>query len=747
MPFLRPFNRATAAAALLGLALGGSLLTPTALPAAETRAEKRPITETDIFQFVWVADPRISPDGKQVVFTRVTANKKKDGYDTALWIVPTDASQPPRPFTAGPRDSAPRWSPDGRWVAFQRAAEPKAADATAPSPSSPANPESQLWLISAAGGEAVQLTEIVKGAGPAVWSPDGRTIAFVGKANDKDLAKQERQKTGEKADDEHESDVRVIARAAYRFNGEGYLDPTRPGHLWAVAVPATAGAPLTPLPKPRQLTRGTWTEETPVWSSDGALLYFTSSHIKEGYYEREDSDLWSVPAVGGEPQKVVDIAGPIRDFAFSRDGKRIAFTGYLHGEKVRSYDQPDLLVAMPGGPARNLTADFDYDVEGGLSADQHAPKGGTQTPVLWSADGRFVTTTTLERGRANLRRFDAATGASELLTTGDQEVVSYNATPDASRIALVLSTPTVIGDLYALDAGGASAKGAKPRRLTGFNDELFAGLNLTAPEEIEVTSFDGKKIQAWVQKPPGFDPAKKYPLILDIHGGPHAAYGYTFDHEFQWMAAKGYVVLYPNPRGSTSYGEDFGNVIQYHYPGDDYKDLMACVDELIRRGYVDPQKLGVTGGSGGGILTNWIITQTDRFAAAVSQRSIADWSSFWYTADFTQFTPSWFRGAPWEDPQDFAARSPITYVTKIKTPLMLIEGESDFRTPPTSGGEQMFRALKYLKKPVAMVRFPDETHELSRSGKPWHRVERLQHIVAWFDKYLMGQAIDTYDVP
>ena len=539
----------------------------------------------------------------------------------------------------------------------------------------------------------------------------------------------------------------MISRAVYRNNGSGYLDPNRPSHLWTVAVPAAAGAPL---PKPRQITHGTFSEREPEWSHDGSLLVFNSSHVKEEYYQSPDSDLWSVPAAGGEPQKVIDIAGPINDFALSSDGKSVAFTGYLNAEKPRSYNQPDLFVAPlggSGGSARNLAASFDFDVEGGVSGDQHPPRGGSPTPVVWSGDGKYVITSTQERGRGNLRRFDAATGASELLTTGDQEVVSYSATPDTSRLALVISTPTVIGDLYALDVTGSPAKAGKPRRLTGFNDELFSGLNLTAPEEIEYASFDGRKIQAWVQKPPGFDPAKKYPVILNIHGGPHSAYGYTFDHEFQWMAAKGYVVLYPNPRGSSAYGQEFGNVIQYHYPGDDYKDLMAGVDELIRRGYVDPKKQGVTGGSGGGILTNWIVTQTDRFAAAAAQRSIADWSAFWYTADFAQFQATWFRGAPWEDPQDFAARSPITLINKVKTPLMLIEGEADYRTPSTSGGEQMFRALKYLKVPTVMIRFPGESHELSRSGKPWHRIERLQHIVAWFDKYLQGQKIDTYDVP
>ena len=212
------------------------------------------------------------------------------------------------------------------------------------------------------------------------------------------------------------------------------------------------------------------------------------------------------------------------------------------------------------------------------------------------------------------------------------------------------------------------------------------------------------------------------------------------------MAAKGYVVLYPNPRGSSAYGQDFGNVIQYRYPGDDYKDLMAGVDELVKRGVVDPKRLAVTGGSGGGVLTNWTITQTDRFSAAVSQRSISDWAGWWYTADFTLFTPRWFRGAPFEQSTDFAARSAITHVGKVKTPLMLIEGEVDWRTPASGGGEQMFRALKYLKKPTVMVRFPDESHELSRSGRPWHRVERLQHIVGWFDKYVRDEGGEVYEV-
>ncbi len=275
---------------------------------------------------------------------------------------------------------------------------------------------------------------------------------------------------------------------------------------------------------------------------------------------------------------------------------------------------------------------------------------------------------------------------------------------------------------------------------------LLAKLNLTEPDDVWYMSFDGKRIQTWVQKPPDFDPKKKYPVILNIHGGPHAAYGYTFSHEFQWMAAKGYIVIYPNPRGSTSYGQDFGNIIQHNYPGDDYQDLMFAVDEVIKRGYLDEKKLGITGGSGGGVLTNWAVTKTDRFAAAVSQRDISDWANWWYTADFTQFQPAWFKGAPFEDVEGFRQRSAITHVAKIKTPMMFILGEADWRTPPMAGGEELFRALKYRKVPTVMVRFPNEGHELSRSGQPWHRIERLQHIVGWFDKWLMGAAKPEYEV-
>ena len=424
----------------------------------------------------------------------------------------------------------------------------------------------------------------------------------------------------------------------------------------------------------------------------------------------------------------------------SPDGAQVAFRGETTAP-ARSYSEPHLwtLDLKPGSEPRNVTQGYDYDIGDSIGGDKRAPPAAGNTRPVWLDDHTLLDVATKE-GRANLIKVDAASGKVTALTSGDQTIQLFSVSADHSKMVSLVSKPLMIGDLFSI------AQDGNEKQLTRVNDELFSQLNLSPPEEISYTSFDGKRIQAWVQKPYDFDSHKKYPLILNIHGGPHSAYGYVFDHEFLFMAAKGYVVLYPNPRGSTSYGQEFGNIIQYHYPGDDYKDLMAGVDELIHRGYIDETKLGVTGGSGGGLLTDWTVTQTTRFAAAVSQRDISNWTSWWYTADFTLFQPTWFKGPPFETPEDFRARSPITYAKNIKTPMMFILGEADYRTPPTSGGEQLFRMLKYQHIPTAMARFPGESHELSRSGMPVHRIERLRHITGWFDKYLMGEDKPEYDV-
>ncbi|HET9636762.1 MAG TPA: S9 family peptidase, partial [Gemmatimonadaceae bacterium] len=585
-----------------------------------------------------------------------------------------------------------------------------------------------------------------------VWSPDGRTIAFL---SIPDTAGADSAKKSSDTTKKHVSDVRVITRAQYRWNGAGYTDVTAHSHIWTVPASfTTTGAQ----PPAKQITTGTFDEGEPVWSPDGSRLYFTSDRHLEPYYETVGDELFSVSATGGATTKVASLDGAIGSIAISPDGKKIAFTGNENGKPLRFYDEADIYVmdATPGAKPVNLSANYDYDVEGGLTGDQHPPRAGNGGGIIWSADGRSVIVVTTENGRANLRRFPVDGGGSTAVTAGDQEVVSYTADTKGSKIVTLISTPVNIGDLFVVDANRAPLTANRPdasrlsplasRQITHVNDPLFSTIDIPVPEEITYSSFDGKRVQGWILKPNGFVASRKYPLILDIHGGPNAAYGWTFTHEFDWMAARGYVVLYVNPRGSTSYGQEFANIIQHNYPGDDFKDLMAGVDELLKRGYIDSTKMGVTGGSGGGVLTNWIVGHTHRFAAAVSQRSIADWTGFWYAADFTLFHPTWFSGPPWENQKQFEDLSPITYVTNVTTPIMFVEGDADMRTPPAMGGEQMFRALKYLHKPTVMVRFPEETHELSRSGKPWHRVERLRHIVGWFDKYLMGRAEPQYDV-
>lgn len=676
-----------------------------------------------------MTNPQVSPDGTKVAFTRVVCDEKRTGYESSIWIAPTNGKEAPLRMTNGKHDAQPRWSPDSKRIVFVRGGDKDEAGKPKPA---------QLAMLSLAGGEASIITDLPKGASSPVWSPDGKRIAFVSSTTPEDIQKsQNRKGASAPGVPEHESDVHVISRAVYRSNDEGYLDPRRHSHIWIVDVPASSDQ----VPKPLQLTSGNFDEGQAFWSHDGSRIYFLTQRLDEPYYELASTDIYSVPAAGGAPEKFAAIPMGISDVVLSPDGSRLAFHGSVT-QPVRSYSQPDLwaMDITPGAQPRNLTAGYDFDMGDSVFGDNAAPRGGGGRTLFWSPDGRSLFDIVSKQGRTPIVRVDAQTGNVTELTRGDQAVLDLSVNPDANAIVALVSSPVMIGDLFSIAPDGTQT------RLTDFNQKLWSQIKLTSPEELDYNSFDGKQIQGWIQKPPDFDPQKKYPLILNIHGGPHASYGWVFDHEFQWMAAKGYIVLYINPRGSTGYGQDFGNIIQYHYPGDDYRDLMVGVDEILKRGYVDPKKLGVTGGSGGGVLTDWTITRTDRFAAAVSQRDISNWASWWYTADFTLFQPNWFKAPPFDDPQDYNNRSAITFVKNIHTPVLFVLGESDYRTPQDSGGEQLFRALKYLKRPTSMVVFPRETHELSRSGEPWHRIERLQYIVAWFDKWMMGVPHPEFDV-
>jgi dipeptidyl aminopeptidase/acylaminoacyl peptidase len=714
-------------------------------------AQKRNITEKDIFAFTWIGDTQLSPDGSRAIYVQTTVNAKRDGYDTALYLL--DTSQPMTParrLTNGPHDGQPRWSPDGTQLAFTRAVDKDGKPLA-----------SQLYLLSLAGGEPVQVSAIDKGVSSLEWAPNGSYIAALSETPIVPEPKTEKKDGGKS--EEHKSDVRIITKAVYRNNGSGYLDTKDVEQLYLFKVADAGAKPVTA----RQMTAGRFSVDSFAWHPSSSHIYYTSEHVDEPYFDLPHNEIYMVDVSsegtsdGGKatPSSVLiaKLTFGASGLAISPDGKRVAF----HGEdqplaKPRSHQQADLFVMdidpTQTAPAvlrpRNLTANYDYEVGGGVGGDNTAPKGGGRGGLVWISDSKSIIDMVGKQGSALLVSIDASTGAVKELTAEKQAVVGFSAKPDGTKMLALISTPIRVGDLFSVATDGSKQQ----TQLTDVNKALFSQLNLTMPEDMQVTptanpkDIGASKVESFVQLPPDFDKTRKYPLILNIHGGPHSAYGWVFDHEMQWMAAKGYVVVYPNPRGSTTYGQQFANVIQHNYPGDDFLDLMDCVDAVVKLGYVDPRKMGVTGGSGGGLLTDWTVTHTNRFKAAVAQRDITDWSNWWYTADFTLFQPTWFEGAPFDKVDEFKKYSPITYVTNIQTPMMFILGEADYRTPPTGGGEDFFRALKYRKIDTVMVRFPGESHELSRSGQPWHRVERLENIVNWFDKYLMGMPEPQYDI-
>jgi dipeptidyl aminopeptidase/acylaminoacyl peptidase len=684
--------------------------TPEAATAAEDR---RVMREDDLLSFVWVADPQISPDGKRVVFTRVHIDREADEYRTAVWLVDVEGGAA-RALTSGKWDAQPRWSPDGCRLAFVRKS---AADAPA-----------QLCVLPMDGGEARVLTTLAKGAKSPAWSPDGRRIAFL---SGTDPARDEPAKEKPK-----NAPARVITRPVFRWNNEGFVDLEHLDQVWV--VDAEGGVP-------RRLTLGRFVAQSPRWSADGRHVLFISDRREEPWFGTEEGAVYAVPTDletatdGAGLVRRVLYGGPVRAFAETTGGG-IVTIGKVTGNSVSTYDQMDVLACGPGNESpRVMNATRDHAFGEGLSADQHAPRGGGEIPLAIAADGAVLALAAHE-GAAQLVRVDPANGAVRALTPRDRDLVCGTGTADARWWACVMGSVTTPGDLVLVDASSGAV-----RTLFEPNAEFLSELALARIEERWFEAPDGRRLQGWVVTPPALDPAKRYPMVLEIHGGPHAAYGFGFFHEFHVLAGAGYVVLYTNPRGSTSYGEEFATLIQYAYPGKDYDDLMACVNAVVADGRVDEARLGVTGGSGGGLLTNWIITRTPRFAAAITQRCVADWGSMTWSSDFPFFAPFWFRGQAHVDPQEFIDRSPVYAAERITTPLMVIHSEEDWRTP-IGQGEAMFRALKVQRKPVVMVRFPGENHELSRSGAPSRRVQNQEHIRRWFDHWLMGRPAPEYGV-
>jgi dipeptidyl aminopeptidase/acylaminoacyl peptidase len=657
----------------------------------------RRITSDDIYNFKLVSEPRFSPDGASVSYVVTTIEREKNDYRSSVYVTAADGSSTRRLTRADAKDGLPRWSPDGKHIAFCSNREDKP----------------QVWMIRADGGEAWQVTTFSEGVATFSWSPDGQSLVVVSKST----AESEAQDAG--ADDEEKSDVRHITKIRYKADGEGFLD-FKPKHLWV--VPAFGG-------EPRQLTSADVNDLQPAWSPNGHEIAFVTNRT-DGREMNSVTEIWAVVAGGGQERAI--LSGDDANFdspSWSPDGATLAVLGNRHPVAGGAYNQQLWVVPAGGGEPTNLTGQFDRSIADSAMSDLFS---ASETAPVWSPDGKTIFVLVSDSGSTNIHAVSAAGGDITRVTGGDRRVSAMTVSPDGKRIAYLSATTTNPGDLYI-----ANVDGSNEQQLTTLNHDFLAGVSLSEPEQFRVNSLsDGAEIHGWILKPPGFDPDRKYPMILQIHGGPHGMYSNAIMHEFQLMAARGYVVLYTNPRGSSGYGEDHTRYTHKAWGEKDMPDLMAAVDWAIEQGYVDENRLGVTGGSYGGYMTNWVISHTDRFKAAVTQRCVSNLHSFYGTSDIGfSFGEYEVGGTAWEQREHFMKYSPISYVANIKTPLLIVHSEEDYRCP-IEQAEQMFISLKKLGREVEFVRFPNENHNLSRTGKPKHRIERLEFIIGWFDQHL-----------
>jgi len=646
----------------------------------------------DLTRIQFITDPQLSPDGRRVAFVVTTLSEERDEYLSNIWIVDVGGGAPRR-FTAGPRrDVEPRWSPDGSRLAFlsERAAKDKL----------------QLYVMPADGGEPTKLTALDHGVSAIAWAPDGSRLAFVSPVGGQKEPESEEEKRKSRP-------ARVITSVKYRFNGEGFVYDRRP-HVLVVSLDGASAV---------QITDGDFIDADPTWSPDGESIVFASArHVSRD--DDDASDLWRVPAKGGTPQRLTATTGPVMLPAFSPDGRTIAF---LARAGLNAYGRNVQLFTVPseGGQAVCLTATLDRSC------------GALHVRPLWSPDGRSITVAAEDRGDVGLwRTATAGGGAPERIVGGERALNGYSASADGRMLAFAASRAVAPAEVFVCGADGGDE-----RRLTELNRAWMDSLALSAPERFRFTRA-GFELDVWVMRPAGFVAGQRYPTLLSIHGGPHAQYGHNFFDEFQVYAGGGYAVVYTNPRGGQGYGEAFAQAVVGDWGGGDYADVMAALDEAVARcPFIDSERLGVLGGSYGGFLTSWMVGHTNRFKAACSERAVNCQYTMFGTSDIgSSFNVVELGGAlPWEDMARYIERSPLTYAKDIRTPLLILHSEDDLRCP-IEQAEQLFVALKKLKREVRFVRFPGENHEMSRSGKPRHRLERFRHILEWFAKYLQKTA-------
>ena len=664
------------------------------------KSRKRPINAEDLFKLELPLSVAMSPDENNIAYTLEIMDKEDNKYYSNLHVYDIN-SKIGTQYTNGKfYDSQPTWSSDGKKIAFISTRDKKTA----------------IYTININGGAELKIMELDASISNLQWSPDNTKLYFCLRYNDSHYIKDEKKK-------EEAPVFRHITKMFYKYDGAGFI-PKDTFQVYSLDIITK---------KLLKLTKGNRNNVSPNLSPDGRWIVYVSNRHSNPDVNYQYQDLFIIPSQGGKEKMIAAPAGPKDIPAFSPDGKSIAYIGHDNPEDGWGITNLHVWKAGVSGKfkAKDLMPDFDRMTIDQSITDSGEP--GTMSPIIWSKDGKRIFFLSSDTGTTNLYYVPSKGGKPTRIFKGKCHIKAYSVNGMTKNAALVYSDLYQPGQIITCPTNYSGEK--KVASHTNYNSFLKTEIQLSKTKDVLFKSFDGTEIQGWIVYPPNFNPKKKYPSILEIHGGPRVQYAYTFFHEMFYLASKGYVVFYTNPRGGAGRGKTWAEAIFGGWGELDYQDCMAAADYLEKQKYINPKRMGVTGGSYGGYMTNWIIGHTNRFKAAVTQRSVVDLRSFFGSSDIGWSLKEEFRGTPWDNSENYEKCSPITYFKNVKTPVLIIHSEHDLRCN-IEQAEQMYIMLKYMNKTVEMVRFPEEPHGLSRHGRPDRRIARLNWISKWFKKYM-----------